>query len=64
MWVLGFTQAFNLGGVVQLMEINYSEMRLNKICSSLHTDFLNVRTRQCQISVVSLARSSNGKKWM
>lgn len=46
------------------MEINYSKMRLNIICLSLCTDWLNLRMRQCQISVVSLAGSGKSRNWM
>lgn len=44
------------------MELNYTKMRLNIICSSLHTDLLNLGTSQ--IRVVSVARSGNTRNWM
>lgn len=44
------------------MELNYTKMRLNIICSSLHTQLLNLRTSQ--IRVVSVARSGNTRNWM
>lgn len=46
------------------MKLNNSKIWLEVICSSLHTDLLNLRTMQHRISVVSVIRSGNYRNWM
>lgn len=46
------------------MKLNYTKMWLELVCSSLHTDLLNLRTKPRRISVMAVARSGSCRNWM